>query len=106
MRYDRQESLDIVRNQTVAIVGCGGIGSWVAFYLTLAGVAVIHLFDGDNVSDHNLNSLPLPVESVGQTKSTALALHLWQYNKEIPSTPMGTSTLRCTRWSSLRQVIS
>ena len=89
MRYDRQESLDIVQTQTVAIVGCGGIGSWVAFYLTLAGVAVIHLFDGDNVSDHNLNRLPLPVESVGQTKSTALALYLWQYNKEVTIRPHG-----------------
>ncbi|KKL87588.1 hypothetical protein LCGC14_1933200 [marine sediment metagenome] len=88
-RYDRQEPLSIVRDQSVAIIGCGGIGSWAAYYLTLAGVQTLHLFDGDNVSEHNLNRLPLPIEYIGKPKASALASFLWQFNKEVKLYPHG-----------------
>ena len=86
-RYDRQEPLSIVRDQSVAIIGCGGIGSWAAYYLTLAGGKELHLFDGDNVSEHNLNRLPLPIGAVGKPKSSALASFLGQFNREVRFRP-------------------
>ncbi|KKL07823.1 hypothetical protein LCGC14_2582170 [marine sediment metagenome] len=89
MRYDRQEPLNIVRDQSVAIIGCGGIGSWAAYYLTLAGVQTLHLFDGDNVSEHNLNRLPLPAGFIGQPKAGALATFLPQFNQEVRFRPHG-----------------
>src|ERR1700733_3189388 len=71
--YKRQESLEIVTDQTVAIVGCGGIGSWLGYYLALAGVKRLLLFDGDRIESHNLNRLPFTKDMLGRYKSDALA---------------------------------
>ena len=71
--YIRQESLGIVRDQTVLVVGCGGIGSWMGYFLGLAGVERLHLFDGDTIEAHNLNRLPFTPADVGRYKSEALA---------------------------------
>jgi ThiF family protein len=71
--YQRQESLGIVRDQTVLVVGCGGIGSWVGYFLGLAGVERLELFDSDTISDHNLNRLPFTPAHIGRYKSEALA---------------------------------
>ena len=69
----RQESLGLDIPDAVAIVGCGGVGCWTAYFLALAGVPELWLFDMDTVSEHNLNRLPLPITSVGKRKSVALA---------------------------------
>ncbi len=71
--YERQEPLHIHTDQTVAIIGCGGVGMWVAYFLALAGIRKLHLFDSDTVSNHNLNRLPLTYDSVGKRKVEALA---------------------------------
>ena len=71
--YTRQESLGILRDQTVSVVGCGGIGSWVGYYLGLAGVTDLRLFDGDDITDHNLNRLPFTPADIGKSKSVTLA---------------------------------
>jgi hypothetical protein len=57
----------------VAIVGCGGVGSWVAQFLALAGCPEIWIFDGDILEIHNLNRIPLPKSAVGQSKAAAMA---------------------------------
>ncbi len=71
--YLRQASLDLATSQNVVIVGCGGIGSWVAFFLALAGVRRLDLHDSDEVSIHNLNRLPLTQKAIGKNKAVALA---------------------------------
>ena len=71
--YDRQESLGINRDQSVLIVGCGGIGSWMGYFLGLAGVRELHLFDGDRIETHNLNRLPFTPGDIGKFKSNALS---------------------------------
>ena len=70
---DRQESLGLEVPESVAVVGCGGVGSWLAYFLALAGVPELWLFDMDTISIHNLNRIPLPAESVGKKKSEAVA---------------------------------
>jgi molybdopterin/thiamine biosynthesis adenylyltransferase len=71
--YARQEPLGIIRDQTVLVVGCGGVGAWVGYFLGLAGVQRLHLFDSDTISDTNLNRLPFTPEHIGRYKSEALA---------------------------------
>lgn len=68
----RQESLKLVIPREVAVVGCGGVGTWVAYFLALTGVKELWLFDGDVVSDHNLNRIPLPADSVDMRKAEAV----------------------------------
>jgi hypothetical protein len=71
--YLRQESLGIQRDQKIVVVGCGGIGAWCGYFLGLAGVRELALFDGDEISEHNLNRLPFTPEDIGKPKSLALA---------------------------------
>lgn len=73
INYERQASLPLNLPSCVAVVGCGGVGSWTAYLLALAGVPKLYLFDQDTVSDHNLNRIPLPPNSVGEYKSKAVA---------------------------------
>lgn len=71
--YERQSSLGINTQQRVMVVGCGGVGSWVGYFLGLAGVAELELYDGDEIVEHNLNRLPFMRDNIGQPKSVALA---------------------------------
>lgn len=73
MSFERQETLGVNRDQTVLVVGCGGIGSWAAYFLGLGGVKKIHLFDSDTVSETNLNRLPLGRSALGKNKAEAVA---------------------------------
>lgn len=75
----RQEPLQLSVPESVAIVGCGGVGSWIAYFLALAGVKELWLFDGDKVEEHNLNRILLPISSIGKQKSTALKESLGQF---------------------------
>lgn len=70
---ERQASLGLRLPKSVAVVGCGGVGSWTALFLALAGVPEIWIFDGDTVSGHNLNRIPLPASSIGKHKSFEIA---------------------------------
>lgn len=70
--YERQQSLGLTIPKSVAVVGCGGVGSWVAILLAMAGVPELWLFDNDHVSEHNRNRLPVWPDMVGNRKSTAV----------------------------------
>lgn len=70
--YQRQHSLGL-HTPSVALIGCGGVGCWVALSLILGGVTDLTLFDGDTLSVHNLNRFPLPEAAIGELKSVGLA---------------------------------
>lgn len=70
---DRQQELNLRTDISVFIIGCGGIGAWVALELVLAGVSNIKLADPDLLELHNLNRLPYPIDSVGTPKVIALS---------------------------------
>jgi hypothetical protein len=70
--YDRQESLPLRIPNSIAIVGVGGVGSWVAYFFALVGVASIMLIDPDRVEEHNRNRTPFHVWHPGEYKCDAL----------------------------------
>ena len=67
--YNRQEKLKLSIPKKVAVVGCGGIGYWVAKYLAMSGCEHIELFDPDTLEEHNLNRLDIPMKYIGQNKA-------------------------------------
>ena len=69
--FTRQETLGIKIDQCIGVVGCGGVGSWVALELALAGVRELHLFDSDVVSTTNLNRIAAPQHMIGINKAVA-----------------------------------
>jgi len=66
--YLRQQDLELKVPKRIAVVGCGGIGSWVAIYSAMVGVKEMLLFDDDVLEVHNLNRLPFSLEDVGKPK--------------------------------------
>jgi len=71
--YDRQETLKL-KTPSITIVGCGGIGFWVAKYAAMSGIEKIWAFDPDTIEDHNLNRLDVPERFVGKNKSDVVKL--------------------------------
>ncbi len=62
-----------VRGAQVAVVGLGGVGSWVAEALARCGVAGLVLIDMDHIAESNINRQVQAVgASIGQHKGLAL----------------------------------
>lgn len=67
--YERQETLKLNQSQTVTVVGCGGIGYWVAKILAMSGIGKLYLYDPDTLEEHNLNRLDIPYKYIGKNKA-------------------------------------
>lgn len=87
--YVRQDSLSIRQQQKVAVIGCGGIGSWIALYLGLAGVKRIDIYDSDIISESNLNRFPLGKDKIGINKAVAMTEHIQSLRDGVEVTPRG-----------------
>jgi molybdopterin/thiamine biosynthesis adenylyltransferase len=72
--YTRQEKINLNVDQTATIVGCGGIGFWVAKFLAMSGVEKLWLFDHDVIEEHNLNRLDLPHNTIGKNKADIIKI--------------------------------
>lgn len=75
--YSRQQEFDaalghIQNHQVNYIVGCGGVGFWLATILAMQGQAHFVLIDGQKIERSNLNRLPVPPSWVGTNKAIAL----------------------------------
>ncbi|UXC91419.1 ThiF family adenylyltransferase [Sphingobium sp. RSMS] len=73
----------VLADRSVAIVGCGSVGSKIAATLTRAGVGTLVLVDGDLLLPGNLVRNELDWRAVGLNKPDALAARLRDIN---PST--------------------
>jgi sulfur carrier protein ThiS adenylyltransferase len=82
-----------LKSKTVAIAGCGGIGSNVAVSLTRAGIGTLILADYDKVETSNLNRQYFFMSDIGQLKTDALKNHLVNINPDIS---IITHTIRLT----------
>jgi len=70
---NRQQTLPLKKYDVVAVIGVGGIGSWVAFDLALTGkIKKLYMFDPDMVESTNLNRTPFKIADVGRYKVDAL----------------------------------
>jgi len=92
MRYERQilmeqigiEGQEKLNRSTVAVVGCGGLGSPVLTYLASAGIGRLVIIDFDVVSESNLNRQFLyGAEDIGKLKVVCAKERLQDLNDEI-----------------------
>lgn len=77
--YARQRQMDArlgnqyMMNSCHVIVGCGGVGFWLALFLAMQGQRnMMTLIDGDKLEPTNLNRIPCPPSWVGINKAIAL----------------------------------
>lgn len=82
-RYKRQQKLDLNVKQSVTIVGCGGIGAWVAIFAAMSGIEDIILFDPDILESHNLNRLPFPEKWIGRNKAIITQKYIESLRQDI-----------------------
>lgn len=69
----------------IHVVGCGGIGSFVAYDLAMLGLAEnLILWDNDIVEDHNIPNQNFLLEHIGMSKALALADFI---NKKCGTSP-------------------
>lgn len=80
--YDRQKTLKL-KTPSVTVVGCGGIGYWVAKFCALSGIEVINLFDPDSIEDVNLNRMDLPMQAIGKNKADVVKFILQKLRDDI-----------------------
>lgn len=71
--YSRQETLQLTTPQAIIVVGCGGIGGWVAIFAAMSGVQRIYLFDADVLEESNRNRLPFCQGALNQPKVEVVA---------------------------------
>ena len=92
--YDRQKKLDLKIPKCVAVVGVGGVGSWVALNLALTGVQSLIIIDHDAVEEHNLNRTPFRYEDIGEFKVVALTSLIFE-RREMDVTPVPSRIENC-----------
>ncbi len=78
---DHPSSYSLVKDSTVAIIGCGAIGAAVARLLAQAGVGEQIFIDGDSLTTANISRHPLGLFHVGCNKASALREQL---GREFP----------------------
>jgi len=74
--YDRQREIGLTIPSSITVVGCGGIGSWVAILSAMSGVENIFLFDGDVMEETNRNRLPFCQGSLNRAKVDVVAEYI------------------------------
>ena len=79
------ESLqDILLNQTIAVIGCGGQGGYIIEFLSRLGVKKILLWDGDNYDRTNLNrQIGCLENNIGENKAIAMEKRIKMINSSI-----------------------
>ncbi|NPA98063.1 MAG: HesA/MoeB/ThiF family protein, partial [Crenarchaeota archaeon] len=105
-RYDRQlpilgeEGQRRLAQSKVAIVGAGGLGSVVSYYLAAAGVGTLRIIDSDTVAEDNLNRQILyDTPAIGLPKAILAAHRLRALNPCVHVEPI---TERVTRENAHR----
>lgn len=74
---------DILSKKTVAVAGCGGLGSNAAVALARAGIGKLIIVDNDIVEVSNLNRQYFFLADVGKRKIDAISAHLLAINPEL-----------------------
>lgn len=87
-----------LRAASVAVIGCGSLGSGVALALIQAGVGDMRLIDPDTLTAANISRHVLGLQHVGQKKALALANHLRSNFPHIRSVTGWTRS-----WQELRE---
>lgn len=88
--FDRTEillgsdALSKLSNSSVAVFGIGGVGSYTVEALVRGGVGKLYLYDGDVVSETNINrQLVATTKTVGKAKVDVAVEHAKEVNPDI-----------------------
>lgn len=79
-----KEKTDLLKNKSVLVLGCGGVGGYVIESLARSGIGKLIIVDGDIVDETNINRQVIALEStIGQKKVEVFKKRLKDINKDI-----------------------
>ncbi len=79
-----EKSFKNLQKKTVSIIGLGGIGCPLAYYLVASGIKKLNLFDNDIIKKHNLNRQILySIKEIGKKKSLIAKKKLKEVNPKV-----------------------
>lgn len=82
-----QENIEKLQAAHVAVVGLGGVGSYIAEALARSGVGALTLVDADEVATSNINrQLPALESTMGRLKTEVIAERIAQINPDCQVT--------------------
>jgi len=99
--FSRQQGVDLAVPESIMVVGCGGVGWYVALQAALIGVKRILLVDYDHIDLTNMSRLPTSM--VDMLKATDLA-HM--INGSTWRALVGTDTYNCAVYERQVQELS
>lgn len=83
--YDRQQHPEPNHQDTICVIGTGGMGSWSSIITAMTGVSkCMILIDGDVIEESNLNRLPFKPEDVGRKKVNVLKEFINNIRPDLP----------------------
>ena len=95
MRYSRnipalsEAECVALRNKTVAVIGCGGLGGYLIEFLARIGIGCIRCVDGDVFEESNLNRQLLSSPALlGTSKAAAAAARIRKINPHVQAEPL------------------
>ena len=101
--YGSAEALERLRSAHVAVVGLGGVGSWVVEALARSGIGHLSLFDMDEVCISNVNrQIQALTSTVGVAKGDALKARVLDINPDANV----TTVLDFVRPENVMQLLS
>ncbi|MBQ5592132.1 MAG: tRNA threonylcarbamoyladenosine dehydratase [Clostridia bacterium] len=78
------DALNTLKNSHVAVFGVGGVGSYTVEALVRGGIGRLSIFDGDTVSETNINrQLVATSKTVGEDKVLVAMSHALDVNPDI-----------------------
>ena len=83
-----EENCQLLRQKTVLVVGCGGLGGYLMEYLARIGIGTIRCVDGDVFDETNLNRQILAtMDTIGKPKALAAQARLQLVNPSVTVEP-------------------
>jgi molybdopterin/thiamine biosynthesis adenylyltransferase len=80
IRFSGAQWAEIINNQSITLIGCGGIGSWTGLLLSRLGNPQIRLFDFDTIDASNMGGQLYQLNQIGERKVFALSNLIRKYN--------------------------
>ena len=105
---DRGGAKSSLRDNTIAVIGCGAVGSRIVEQLALCGLGHIVLVDHDNLSEDNIYRHVLGGSAIGDNKAEAMAGHLkWRlpYVDPLPRPVKREAWLIEDGWNHVQLII-
>lgn len=83
-----ENAINKLKNSRVAVFGIGGVGSYTVEALVRGGIGHLDIFDGDVVSESNINrQLVATTKTIGLPKVDVAAAHAHDVNPDIEIIP-------------------